>query len=181
MNGRFRNGGKFDPLPYKYWGYSYHGRNKIEDRPISPNHLDAYSSSGAKDLNPNSRISDRPLEPNFLCFLKDGGSVYISDVEVWKDNNPGRIAEYVFLSYTSEQFDSDEKRLFLHDVGEHAARQAGVPAYWVGCSCLGNDAQREQSVWRISDIIRGAHSMAIVLSNANESTNVLPRWELLKQ
>lgn len=181
MNGEIRNGGKFDQFPYKYWGYSYHGRNKIEDRPISPTHFDPYSSSGAKELNPNHCISDRPIEPNFLCFLKEGGGVYISDVEAWKVQNPGHIAKYVFISYTSEQFNSDRERLLLHDVGEHAARKAGVPAYWVGCSCLGNDAQKEQNVWRISDIIRGAHSMAIVLSNAIEPIKVLPREGLLKQ
>ena len=182
MNGELRNGGKFDPFLYKYWGYAYHGRNKIEDRPISRNHFDPYSSSGAKDLNPNHGISDRPIEPNFLCFLKDGEGIYISNVEEWKVKNPGRIAKYVFLSYTSEQFKSDREMLLLHEVGEHAARKAGVPAYWVGCSCLGNDAQMEQNVWRISDIIRGAHSMAIVLSNAIESKEgVLPREGLLKQ
>lgn len=181
MNGEIRNGGKFDQVHYKYWGYSYHGRNKIEDKPISRNHFDPYNSSGAKDLNPNHGISDRTIEPNFLCFLKDGGGIYISDVEAWKVKNPGHIAEYIFLSYTSEQFNSDKERLLLHDVGEHAARKAGVPAYWVGCSCLGNDAQKEQNVWRISDIIRGAHSMGIVLSNTIESINVLPREELLRQ
>lgn len=181
MNGEIRNGGRFDPVSYKYWGYSYHGRNKIEDRPISQNHFDPYSSSGATDLNPNHGISDRPIEPNFLCFLRDGGGAYISDVEAWKEKNPGRVAKYIFISYTSEQFNTDEERLLLHDVGEHAARKAGVPAYWVGCSCLGNDAQKEQNVWRISDIIRGADSMAIVLSNAIESRNVLPREGLLKQ
>lgn len=179
-----RNGGKFDSVSYKYWGYSYQTRNKIEDRPISRNHFDPYSSSGAQHLNPNHGISDRPIEPNFLCFLKDGkdgGGVYISDIETWKKANPGRVAEYIFVSYTSEQFITDEEKLLLHDVGEHAARKAGVPAYWVGDSCLGNEAQKEQNVWRISDIIRGAHSMTIVLSNAIETREILSRDGLLKQ
>lgn len=66
-------------------------------------------------------------------------------------------------------------------MGELAARKADVPAYWVGSSCLGNYAQMEQNVWRISDIIRGAHSMAIVLSNTVETKEILPREELLKE
>lgn len=66
-------------------------------------------------------------------------------------------------------------------MGELAARKAGVPAYWVGSSCLGNKDQVEENVWRISDIIRGCHSISIVLSNAKETNRVLPREELLKQ
>lgn len=184
MNGEIRNGGNFDSVSYKYWGYAYQTRNKIEDRPISRNHFDPYSSSGATDLNPNHALSDRPIEPNFLCFLKDekdGGGIYISDVEAWKKANPCRVAEYIFISYTSEQFKTEEEKLLLHDVGEYAARKARVPAYWVGDSCLGNQAQKEQNVWRISDIIRGAHSMAIVLSNVIETKKILPRDVLLKQ
>lgn len=181
LNGEIRNGGKYDTFNYKYWGYPYHSRNKIEDKPLTQNHFDPYSSSGAEDLNPNHGLSDRPIEPNFLCFLQHGGGVYISDVEEWKLKNPGHVASYIFVSYTSEQFSNDQEKILLHDVGELAARKAGVPAYWVGSSCLGNDAQTEQNVWRISDIIRGAHSMAIVLSNAIETKEVLPREVLLAQ
>lgn len=181
LNGEIRNGGKYDQFPYKYWGYPYRSRNNIEDRPLSQNHFDPYSSSGAEDLNPNHGISDRVIEPNFLCFLKAGRGAYISDVEKWKHDNPGHVAEYIFVSYTSEQFNNDQEKLLLHDVGELAARKAGVPAYWVGSSCLGNDDQIEENVWRISDIIRGSHSMAIVLSNAIEANQVLPREVLLKQ
>lgn len=184
LNGEIRNGGRFDPVSYKYWGYDYQGRNKIEDRPISRNHFDPYSSSGANDLNLNHGISDRPIEPNFLCFLKYGkdcGYIDILDIETWKTANPGRVARYIFISYTSKQFKTDEEKLLLHDVGEYAARKAGVPAYWVGDSCLGNYAQREQNVWRMSDIIRGAHSVAIVLSNAVGTRDILSRDGLLKQ
>lgn len=181
LNGQIRNGGKYDTFNYRYWGYPYHSRNKIEDKPLTQNHFDPYSSSGAEDLNPNHGLSDRPIEPNFLCFLQHGEGAYISDVEEWKRKNPGHVASYIFVSYTSEQFSNDQEKILLHDVGELAARKAGVPAYWVGSSCLGNDAQTEQNVWRISDIIRGAHSMAIVLSNAIETKEVLPREVLLAQ
>lgn len=86
------------------------------------------------------------LSLNFLCFLRAGESIYISDIEAWNAGNPGGFVEYVFISYTSEKFNTDVETALLHEVEEeHAARKAGVPAYWVGCSCLRNDAQKEQS------------------------------------
>ena len=59
---------------------------------------------------------------------------------------------------------------FLHDLGEHTARQGGVTAYWVGCSCLGkDDAEVEENVWNISDIVRGSRKLVIALRNPSSS------------
>ena len=116
-------------------------------------------------LNP---ISERPVEPKYLCFLKKTQGMEIRTVSQWKKET-GSEATYILVSYTSEQFKTEQEQLFLHDVGEHAARAAGVQAYWVGCSCLGKTKQeQEDNVWRISDVIRGARSLIIAVSNPND-------------
>lgn len=74
--------------------------------------------------------------------------------------------------------------MFLHDVGEYAARAAKVQAYWVGCSCLGRTKEeQENNVWSISDVVRGARSMIVAVSNPNgngnasaDTTALLRQW-----
>jgi hypothetical protein len=154
-SGEVRNGGKYDTLAYKFWGYPYHARNPQEGKIET-------SQATTRALNP---ISERPVEPNYLCFLKNTQGVETREVSQWKEEH-GNEATYIFVSYTSEQFKTEEEQLFLHDVGEHAARAAGVRAYWVGCSCLGRTKEeKENNVWRISDIVRGARSLIIAVSN----------------
>lgn len=178
VSGEVRNEGKYDAFPYTFWGYPLHARNALEDKACTSFH--AYGQSPAvvsaqtekrqvaKRL-PNP-ISKRPLEPEHLCFLTGAKGMRNQPVAQWKKEN-GIEATYIFVSYTSEQFRTPQEQLFLHDIGEHAARAAGVSAYWVGCSCLGaTDDEIEANVWRISDIVRGAHSLVIVVSNPAETT-----------
>ena len=44
--------------------------------------------------------------------------------------------EYIFIAYTAEQFKTPEDLFVLHQIADAAARNAGVSAYWVGCSCM---------------------------------------------
>lgn len=183
VTGQIRNAGKYDKFPYNYWGYPYHARNTKEARPLLDHAYRSSASNATKkgtELASTHPISERPIEPSFLCFLRKDEGADICDVQKWKSKH-GKAANYIFVSYTSEQFRGEEEELLLHDVGERAARAAGVPAYWVGCSCLGDESQVEENVWRISDIIRGAHSMAIVLSNraasgSSSMDTLLEQW-----
>ena len=52
---------------------------------------------------------------------------------------------------------------YLHEIGRIAAEQADVPAYWIGRSCMPDDIELENDVYRISDIVRGAHSLIVVV------------------
>lgn len=189
-SGEVRNGGKYDPLPYKFWGYPYHARNPQEGKiemsdqshgrfqpsaALQPQRSQATKSA----LNP---ISERPIEPEYLCFLKNTEGMEIRKVSQWKEEHDIE-ATYVLVSYTSEQFRTEQEQLFLHDVGEHAARAAGVQAYWVGCSCLGKTKEeQENNVWRISDVVRGARSLIIAVSNPFDkedpgvNTTALRQW-----
>jgi hypothetical protein len=65
-----------------------------------------------------------------------------------------RDLSYVFVAYTAEQFQSTEDLRALHQIADAAARNAGVAAYWVGCSCMPDPAELSQDVYRICDIIR---------------------------
>ena len=176
-SGQFRNEGKYDLFPYTFWGYPYQARNPQENkiqmsyqsnRPFKPSTaLQSEPSEASKSaLNP---ISERPIEPKYLCFLEGTQGAERRTVSEWKSET-GREATYILVSYTSEQFRTEEDQMFLHDIGEHAARAAGVRAYWVGCSCLGKTKQeQEDNVWRISDVVRGARSLIIAVSNANHT------------
>jgi hypothetical protein len=65
-----------------------------------------------------------------------------------------RDLSYIFVAYTAEQFQSTEDLMALHQIADAAARNVGVTAYWVGCSCMPNPAELTQDVYRICDIIR---------------------------
>lgn len=189
-SGKVRNDGKYDPLPYKFWGYPYHARNaqerKIETSSGSSGFFQSAMTLQSQDsqtitsaLNP---VLERPVEPNYLCFLRKSQGIVIRNVSEWKKEN-NKEATYILVSYTSEQFRSEEEQLFLHDVGEHAARAAGVQAYWVGCSCLGRTKEeQENNVWTISDVVRGARSMIIAVSGPmDEPHSVTTTMAALRQ
>lgn len=174
-SGKVRNGGKYDALPYRFWGYPYQAKNLQESKDEMshlPNGFFQPSTTSNVQVNEATKsalnpISVRPLEPKYLCFLKKTQGMEIRAVSQWRKET-GNQATYILVSYTSEQFKSEEEQLFLHDVGEHAARAAGVQAYWVGCSCLGKTKQeQEDNVWCISDVVRGARSLIIAVSNPN--------------
>lgn len=125
---------------------------------------------------------ERISEPTYLCLESGMETINVSD---WRVTH-GKDAklEYVFVSYTSSQFSSDEDMFYLHRVGQHAARAAQVKAYWLGCSCLGSTkAEQELNVWRICDVVRGAFSLVIVLADRatltaakGEQHDLLRQW-----
>ena len=189
VEGVFCNNGRYDILPYNFWGYPYHARNPQEDEIQFAIHASSrlQSSIGAHSkhgrgldgtLNP---VSERPVEPKYLCFINSSEDIEICEVSQWKKRH-GMEATYILISYTSEQFKTEEEQLFLHDVGEHTARAMGVQAYWVGCSCLGQTKEeQEDNVWRISDIVRGARAMAIAVADPSGIEQCKNDTELLRQ
>ncbi|KAL9103385.1 MAG: hypothetical protein Q9163_001561 [Psora crenata] len=177
VSAQVSNSGLYDGLLYRYWGYPYHARNSKEDKEA------AFRLTGNPDIpvkhgagQPSGLFSKRLIEPIYLCFLTDHGTP--SKTVTWKEKHQG-TPEYIFVSYTSEQFPTSKEQLLLHGIGEHAARAAGVPAYWVGCSCLGEDDELEENVFRISDIIRGAHSLVIAVSQPYNTTYGNPAVDTL--
>jgi hypothetical protein len=70
-------------------------------------------------------------------------SVHIVRIVQYKSE---RNLSYIFIAYTAEQFQSTEDLRILHQIADAAARNAGVMAYWVGCSCMPEADQLQEDV-----------------------------------
>lgn len=144
-----RNGGDYDPVPYQFFGYPKVAKNALE--------MDSPRGNGLNQTNP---VAERVLRPRYLCFLREQGEpAMIMNVEEWYvfmvysqlPTNNHRITQYksernlsyVFIAYTAEQFQTTEDLRVLHQIADAAARNAGVMAYWVGCSCMPDDQIQE--------------------------------------
>lgn len=163
------NGGCYDPFPYRFWGFCKVARNSVEQ---------GINNSLTGRLQPSSRGSiisnadnDRILEPEYLCFVTDEQYGRRRSVLEWKNDRAnqhhhGKCPEYLFIAYTTEHFNhnslADIKA--LHEIATKAARDAGLTAYWIGASCMQED-DIEDDVFRISDIVRGAHSLVIAIGS----------------
>lgn len=171
-----RNYGKYDAFPYKDWAYPYEAKNASEKRAK----LVGFPQQRSLVLPSNGKI-EKTLEPDVLCFLSEDGGVQRLEVSDWRKKynyRPDTRIEYVVVSFTSAQF-SEPNPAYLHEVGMHAARAAGVPAYWVSTSCLGRIKQEvENNVWRICDIIRSAHSLVVAVSGDADTEELLSKWSM---
>jgi hypothetical protein len=109
------------------------------------------------------------------------------EVSKWKESNlhkhNGKLPDYVFVAYTGAQFkrwipsmkdDTDQAKAAkaaeaagdtkaLHKLAALAAKEAGVKAYWIGINCMEKGEGLAEDVFRISDVVRGAHSLAIIV------------------
>ncbi|KAJ8111526.1 hypothetical protein OPT61_g5899 [Boeremia exigua] len=165
-----RNGGNYDPVPYRYYGYPKVARNATE--------LDV--PRGSSSLNP---ITERVLRPRYLCFLREPGQpAMIMNVEEWlAQHGSERNLSYIFVAYTAEQFQTSEDLMVLHQIADAAARHAGVTAYWVGCSCMPEADQLQEDVYRICDVIRGAQSLVIAVGQPPNNKHTINTTDLMLQ
>ena len=167
--GETRNGGCYDPFPYRFWGYPLNARNLRENEAAAEYHLPSSekpSTNGAVEhrLQQPNPIIERPLEPKYLRFLTGRGGATTGTVSRWKQKHKQQPT-YVFISYTGEQLRTDEDIRFLRRIGEYAARKEGASAYWVGCDCLGDRSEVEENVSYISDIVRGSKKLIIAVQH----------------
>ncbi|KAH6666428.1 hypothetical protein B0J14DRAFT_202658 [Halenospora varia] len=164
--GQVRNGGWYDPFPYRFWGYPKAATN------IRENHRNALAYN-------SKRLLERILRPRWLCFLNKGEKG-ITLKEVTDDVAD---VEYLMIAYTTKQFDNfnDVDMTELHLIAEKAARKAGVDAFWVAGSCMRDAAQMEEDVYRINDVVRGAHSLVIVVGPSDERPEMGSTEDMLRQ
>ena len=123
------------------------------------------------------------MEPKRLCIRKPPGErlpdqpeFKLWDVSAWKEANPAEpVPQYLFVSFTNEQFNETEASSaldYLQFMAEYAALDANVDAFWCSSSCIakqedirGREGYPDQEdVHRINDYIRGAVGVAIVLA-----------------
>ncbi|KUJ09354.1 uncharacterized protein LY89DRAFT_701395 [Mollisia scopiformis] len=180
-HGPYTDGYKYHPFPYKYWGTCKVARNPKEDTKMSR----ALHWSVSSDDPQGERI----LRPRYLMFLNSPGKEGIHGSSCMKDEewNAVQVDEskknlpYVFIAYTVAHF-NDKDLDTLHDIAEFATRRAGLSAYWVGCSCMPEDDNIEEDVYRINDVIRGAHSLVIAVGNRKgdsrptDTSTLLHEW-----
>lgn len=95
-------------------------------------------------------------------------------------NKHGNSLSYIFMAYTAEQFRTSSDLDALHQMADAAARNAGVMAYWVGCSCMPDD-QLQEDVYRICDVIRGAHSLSIAVARPPNDVEGIDTPEMMLQ
>lgn len=177
-----RNNGWYDPFTYRYWGYPKVARNRHED--AGPKQL---------DFQPEQKVNpevETLLRPRYLCFLNEPGDkenlhgVVPMSVDEWINQHGSESnMDYLFVAYTTEQFNHasiDSDMPALSELAERATRDAGLPAYWIGSSCMRDD-DLEKDVHRISDVIRGAHSLAIIIGHpVNRRAEKVTRTEMLR-
>jgi len=145
------------------------------------------SPTPSNDADTSRMPSNRLLEPTALCFCL-GKQAVIDDrfpdqkeelgemkpASYWKDKEHGKCPDYLFVAYTAEQFPNTKHDLrTLHSIAAKATRRAGLHAYWIGCSCMGSGQAMKEAIYRISDVVRGAHSLAVIIgpgANTEEQT-----------
>lgn len=177
-------GGRYDVFPYKYYGYAKVARNVLEN----PTTAEWSSNEAMAQLINVNPTSERILHPRYLCFLDEkspSGIVHVY-VEDWLTSSGEKsVLRYMVVAYTAEQFNSDDDMTELHEIAKTATKAAGLPAYWIGCSCMPDNDQIEDDVFRISDVIRGASAVCIAVGQPDatrlEKENGLSSWQLLKQ
>lgn len=134
----------------------------------------------------------RLLGPRYLCFVANEQATprsYVTQrVESWMSHNQTyNEPDYIFISYTRRQFYSqinndpavssddlvnrkeaaDRDQSILTRFAVKAAKDAGVPAFWIDFECVQpEDADSEEGdmedVYRICDIVRASHSLTII-------------------
>lgn len=183
------NFGNYQPFLYKVWRYPRDARNRLENSGQTFDTSQGTTSPSEKQ--PGVEDRKRQVKPNYLCFLGDGDRLdRVMKVSEWTEaNGKKKPASYVFVSFTSKHFREDSfNNDFLREVGIHAAKMTKTSAYWVSTSCLCDldeqdketrERQKKETVWNMSDIVRGADAIAIAVPgplNAQFEGTSLDEW-----
>jgi hypothetical protein len=152
-------GGKYAPFPYRYWEYPKHYTNIKENRPLPS---DIYSEP----------TPERLLRPTCLAYLQGSQGINVADGD--QDPQSGSaLTPYIFVAYSTQQFRHENKRDMdaLQEMAEHAARTAKVRAFWCSAICMPDAQTVAKDIYRMSDIIRGAESLAIIVKPSDDPTH----------
>jgi hypothetical protein len=136
---------------------------------------------GSSTLDQTNPVIERALKPRYICFLEDKGFSLVN-VGEWEQEHKDQALDYVFVAYSTTQFkqDTDDDMEALHAIARRATKDAGLRAYWVGCSCMPDEGEMEKDVYRINDVVRGARSLVIAIGY-NSSGGPSEDAELLRQ
>jgi hypothetical protein len=184
-----RNPCEDDPHGERAW--SIKPQMDYEEHEPLLNHLPADINQDPQRIKSRSQdeylsLTSRPLRPRKLCFLSKNGAPPEAPEKSFDVRQDDGNTEYVFISYTRVQFCVEKEinpDLAIRDRREllrfavTATRAVGVPAFWIDFECVvtdkasveetGNAASGDmkdiiEDVYRICDVVRGAHSMAVI-------------------
>ncbi|KAH0841810.1 hypothetical protein FOPE_06645 [Fonsecaea pedrosoi] len=192
VHGQVRNNGNYDPVPYRYWSYPLCARNFRENKGQTPN---PGPFGTANDFRLSERCL-RPRLLCFLDRVTESNPRGCLDPQVWIDEHGGCVEPtYIFISYTAEnQFErrcADARKDIqstgssycncpqcrdaasdadaLHRIAREAAKSANVAAYWTDQCCMSADkVELQEDVYRISDVVRGAAKIVIVVGRTGQ-------------
>ncbi|KAF2721872.1 hypothetical protein K431DRAFT_284552 [Polychaeton citri CBS 116435] len=150
-------------------------------------HTDIISSTTTVN---NENMSERHLGPRYLCFLDDSQpqGYFTCSTSDWAQKHGNAYPDYVFVSYTRLQFYTTiagdpslpaEMNMRLQEAAEQdmstliefsikATKAAHVDAFWIDYECVRPETTEQadesmEDVYRICDIVRACHSMAIIV------------------
>jgi hypothetical protein len=157
-------------FPGKCWEHPKYARNQLLDG--KPDALSEATYKGNSYSFAGEYI--RQLRPRRLVFLRGDGAFVETDPSTEnKSDTP-----YLLISYTREHFDPKNRKTCgsLYQVAERVTREAGLEAYWLDHLCITQERGSEQSedINRISDVIRGARQVVVVVPDLQSAT--LAAW-----
>ncbi|KAJ5893447.1 hypothetical protein N7495_005138 [Penicillium taxi] len=175
--GEIVNDGRYDPFPFRYWGYCKIVRNSVERNPAIKIPGQPLSAESTTPFPTMARL----LEPRALLFDVDLPLAKLLEPHEWKDRSSlqkkyqeglesvgadRHCPKYVVVAYINTQFSQKSKKdmAALNEIGLMAAREAGVDAYWTSASCMPK-TDLTNDVYRISDVVRGADSVVIAVGS----------------
>lgn len=130
---------------------------------------------------------ERRLEPKFLCYLDKSRAHGFKTMKTEEWNTAkgnGSASNYIFISYTRDQFctqlsgdpklpeeeternqrAADRDTSTLASFAVSAATVAGVEAFWIDFECIEQTPDNfNEEVYHICDIVRGAYSLVIIV------------------
>ncbi|KAK0667897.1 putative 3-hydroxyisobutyrate dehydrogenase [Cercophora samala] len=207
--GEVRNGGNYDPVPYRYFGRAKTSRNPLDDnihqremqfqKMITERPAIFASPHSEKTPRAASERTERILLPRRLCWLETKPEVVVqdgeeyrvyqsTDVKQWMKQNAKHCPEYLFVAWRVSQFTpSPQDKEVLHELARRATKEAGLSCYWISDNCFtASEEELSLDVWRMSDIVRGSSGMAIALgrlpdedASADTNSNKDPCYALL--
>ncbi|KAL2270975.1 hypothetical protein VTJ83DRAFT_346 [Remersonia thermophila] len=162
-SGRTENQGYYAPVPY-----AFHGDAKVWGNPIENVH-----NQGLRPTLATNNHVYRLLKPRHLCFLVNpyDSEMYgmrVRAVSEWEQEAAARgkaNLDYLFVAWSTRQFNIQspgDMAALLH-LAERACRDAKLPAFWISSHCMADPNELEADVYRISDVLRGAQKMVIVV------------------
>lgn len=160
-NSDFRD--TYNEFPGFFWDYPRYAKNRMDMHPIaSPEEHRAVEKENSQDLSYKVRLR----RPRSLVVFKNG---------MWDlHHDPHERQSYLFVSWTSKHFspwNSLEDRDKIEQIARTQATKYELNAYWFDVRCLApkSDTDRYNAdVYRMCDVIRGAHSVCVVLPHLTD-------------